>query len=214
MSTGLPENPTDEQLAAYREANGIPVDGKYNVQLGEGLKLSESDQAMLSGVLEKAYSNNVPEGAVNEMLTSYFMARDKIMEDMDAQDNVDKQSFQRMSKENWGTDHAANMNRITNQFNMLPQGIREEIANARLPNGQLLTNTMEFMNWVVSLDRQLNPIDPLPGEETTDLATADRIIKESQQMIKDDPDKWYKDAEAQKRFQQAVEAKQRYSQAS
>lgn len=214
MSTGLPENPTDEQLAAYREANGIPVDGKYNVQLGEGLKLSESDQAMLSGVLEKAYSNNVPEGAVNEMLTSYFMARDKIMEDMDAQDNVDKQSFQRMSKENWGTDHAANMNRITNQFNMLPQGIREEIANARLPNGQLLTNTMEFMNWVVSLDRQLNPIDPLPGEETTDLATADRIIKESQQMIKDDPDKWYKDAEAQKRFQQAVQAKERYSQAS
>ena len=40
ISTGLPDDPTPEQLSAYREANNIPATAEdYNLKLDEGLTI-------------------------------------------------------------------------------------------------------------------------------------------------------------------------------
>ncbi len=52
LSTGkfkvdLPENPTEEQIAAYRKDMGIPEDGKYDTEIGGGFVWSDDDKPAL-----------------------------------------------------------------------------------------------------------------------------------------------------------------------
>ena len=57
VQSGLPENPTDEQIAEYREANGIPAEATgYELDLGEGVTLSEGDQSIIDAMTPLAHA--------------------------------------------------------------------------------------------------------------------------------------------------------------
>ncbi len=60
----LGENPSDEEVAAYREAYGIPADvAGYEVTFGEEFDHTEADAGILDGFKASMHESNVPPAA-------------------------------------------------------------------------------------------------------------------------------------------------------
>ena len=102
VSTGLPENATEEQTNTYREANNIPVDGKYELSLEEGLTVTEDDQAILDEVFPVALAGNVDQATMSSITSKFIQARDAQVDKILAQDGQDKIEIQAHLKELWG----------------------------------------------------------------------------------------------------------------
>lgn len=204
LQHGLPQDATEDQVKEYRETNGIPLDGKYEVKLESG-PLNETDLELLEGVFAKGTEHNISGAAMDEMLGAYFADRDKMIESMAQQDGLDKQEFTRQMKETWGGDYEINMNRATNRFNLLPEAVRDEIQGATMPNGMKITNNPQFMSWLVNMDREISPLPPLPGATESTLADANKIIEAGKLRMRDDSVAWHRDAKAQAEFQAALD---------
>ena len=212
ISTGLPENPSDEQLREYREANNVPLDGNYfdNIHLEEGLQLTETDREMFEPVYAIAHELNIPQEGMSAMTNALLIARENVFESMRTQDGVDTQNFTAMAKENWGGDYDTNMARADNLLNRLPEAVREELKAGRLADGKAITSSLEVMNWLVGIDRELNPLGGMPADGGNVYQTALDIIKESEERMKNDRANWYKDTEAQKRYMAALEQRDKF----
>ena len=203
---GLPENASDEQIAEYRQANGIPDDGVYVLTPPEGVEFSTIDQDMMKDMMAFSAERGVPQEVLNGQVNLYLAARDQLLQDMATQDNLDTAEFQEMMKGNWGANYDVNMNRAMNRINFLPEEVRDSFKNARLPDGRSIMNSPEIMNWIVGMDREIIPLDPFRGgnDETT-IDDARRIKAEGEERMKNDREAWYKDTAAQQKYMQAIE---------
>jgi hypothetical protein len=206
ISTGLPAEPTEEQLNDYRVAQGIPLDGKYDLTLPTGRELTDVDVEMMAPVMAYAHENNIPQEQLVGLMDTYLAESDKIVEQMHTQDNLDAQQFTKVAKENWGPEYQINMNRVNNQINMLPEDVREGFKQARMPDGRGLMNSPEVMNWLVGVDRQLKPMDPMPGGTESTLNDARKVVEASKERMANDSVAWHKDQPAQKAYMQAQSA--------
>jgi hypothetical protein len=202
VATGLPDDPSDEQLAAYREANGIPVDGKYDLS-SSARELSEMDVEMVGPVAEVAHKHNISQEALVELMDTYMGETDKVVDQMHVQDNLDAQEFTRAAKENWGPEYTINMNRANNQLNLLPESIRDAVKQAKMPNGMGIMNSPEFMTWLVNVDRTITPLDPIKGGTEATLNDARKIVEAAKVRMRDDSVGWHKDKAAQTEYMQA-----------
>jgi len=201
-ATGLPDDPTDEQLGAYREANGIPVDGKYDFSAADR-ELSEMDLEMLGPVSEIAHKHNISQEALTELMGTYMGETDKVVELMHTQDNLDAQEFTTQMKEQWGPEFTINMNRASNQLNLLPESIRDQVKQAKMPDGRGIMNSPEFMTWLVGVDRQITPMDPMKGGTEATLNDARQVVAKAKDRMRDDSIGWHKDKQAQAEYMQA-----------
>lgn len=131
---------------------------------------------MLAPVFEYAHENNVSQDVLSGIVDKYMGSRDKLIADMEQQDNIDMQEFTRVAKENWGGDYQVNMNRAINRINMLPEAVRESFQNARMADGKALANSPEVMNWLVGMDREIMPMDPIPGGAEADMKSVQAVI--------------------------------------
>ena len=158
LASGLPENPTDEQMADWRIANGVPEDlDGYAQALGEGVQLAEDDTRIMDGVFEVAHKYNMSTDAVSEITNALLKGRDAEADAVVAEDGVHFQTTSRQLKDTWGGDFEANLNMIKGLTSQLPEGVREEFQSARLQNGQALFNSAEVNVWFADIARQLNP---------------------------------------------------------
>ncbi len=98
------------------------------------------------------------------------------------------------------------MNRANNQLNMLPEAVREGFKQARMPDGRGVMNSPEVMAWLVNVDRQLKPMDPMKGGAESTLNDARKVVEDSKARMRDDSVAWHKDKAAQKAFMQAQQA--------
>lgn len=205
IGTGLPDEPTDAQLKDYREANNIPVDGKYDLHLESGLEMDEKDWEIWGPAFEIAHQGNVNNVTMSAMTNALLMGRNQVLEERKTQDATDSQSFGAAARDLWGGDFDTNMQRISNRFNMIPEEVRDDIMHGRDATGKPLGSNLNFLNWIVGMDRTINPIDALPGDGENQGATAEKIIADGKQRMLDDRRGWGKDQPAQARYMQAVD---------
>ncbi len=200
---------SEDQLAEYREAQGIPVDGKYEINLPDDVQMQEGDQDMIEQVMPIALAGNVSTPVFNAMVEAQLRGRDALLDQMVAQDGIDRQTFENVARENWGADYEVNMNRLTNMINLLPEAVREDFQDARLANGKGLMNSPEVVNFLVSLDRQIHPLDTLPGEGFNQHATAQDIERQVKEIFDagEQKEKYY-GTELEKLYEQAIAVQQ------
>lgn len=204
ISTGLPEDPSEEQLNNYRIAQGIPLDGEYDfTNLESGRELTDMDMEMMGPVAEIALKHHISNEALTELMDGYMAETDKVIEQMNTQDNLDQQEFTKIAKENWGADYPINMNRATNQLNLLPEAVRDAFKQAKLPDGRGIMNSPEIMTWLVGIDRQITPMDPMKGGTESTIQDARKVVEEAKTRMRDDSVAWHKDKEAQQTYMQA-----------
>ena len=203
LSTGLPADPTEEQHNDFRIANDIPLTADKYDYGGAERELSEMDLEMLGPVSEIAHKHNISQEALNELMGTYMGETDKVVEQLHVQDNLDAQESTKMLKENWGPEFQINMNRATNQMNLLPESVRDAVKQAKMPDGRGIMNSPEFMTWLVNVDRAITPMDPIKGGTEATLNDARKVVEAAKERMRDDSVGWHKDKKGQAEYMQA-----------
>lgn len=202
----LPENPTDEQLKEYREANNIPESAEgYELSLDEGLVLGEEDNRIMGEVFKAAHGMNLSTEQVSQLTNSMLNARQVEEQAYAQQDGIDKQTAERQLRETWGADYETNVNVIKGMVNQLPESVREDFMSARLANGQSLFSSPEMALFFADMGRKLNPAGTVVPNSDNPLQSINEEIKKLESQMGSDA--WYKDADAQKRYQDLISAR-------
>lgn len=211
IRTELPANPTPEQIQAYRQENGIPeeptkyYDGIKNVVVGE------EDRPVVNKFLEKMHAANAPVPVVEAALSAYYA----IQEEQQAAD-VDAQKLYRSEQEEilrqaWGNaDFRSNLNAIRNTMASMPEGLKEGIESWVDHNGNLLMNNADFLQWIGSVSRELNPAGVVvPGGNGDQMQNIDQELAKFSEMRRANIDSWSRNEAAQKRERELLSAKEK-----
>ena len=211
-SNGLPDNPTDEQMNAYREANNIPATVEdYSLALDEGLVLGEADERIMGDVYKVAHENNVSNDVVSQLTNAMLKGRDQEEHAIQQQDGLDLQTADRQMRDTWGQDYEMNKNLIRGVLNGLPETVKDEFASARLANGQAVFNSPEMMNFFADAARAMNPSATVVPAGTGNPMQAIEGRKAELEARMSSPE-WFKDNAAQKEYRDLLEAQERMKQ--
>jgi len=206
ISNGLPENPTDEQMGAYRLANGVPeTAADYQLSLEEGLVLGDADEAIMSGIYDVAHANNVSTDTMSMMTNALLAGRVAQQEARTSQDGVDKLQTAQQLKEAWGGDHGTNINMVAGLVNQLPDSIKDPFMNARLPDGRAIFNSPEIMVAMAEWARKINPAATVVPNSANPVQTISDEIKALENRMGDSD--WHKDVAANNRYMELIDAR-------
>lgn len=209
ISNGLPDDPSDEQLAAYRDANGIPSTAEdYAMSLDEGLVLGEMDERIMGDVYKVAHENNVSNDVMSQLTNAMLKGREHEQQALTQQDGLDKQTADRQLRDAWGQDFETNHGLVRNLINGLPETIRDDFASARLADGTAVFNSPEMLNFFAEAMRAINPAATVvpAGNGNPTQAISSRIAELEGQM---GTDSWYKDEASQKELRDLYDAQER-----
>ena len=207
ISSGLPDNPSDEQLSEWRVANNVPATpDAYDVALEDGLVMGDDDLRILEGVNQVAHALNVPSDTMSALANAMMKGRELEEESLGQQDGVQTQQAVQQLKTAWGQDFQTNINVVEGLIAQLPESIRDEFKQARLPDGRAVFNSPEMMVFFADTARKLNPAATVvPNSNNPTQAISDEIEKLESRM---GDDEWFRDAAAQTRLQELYTARE------
>ena len=198
VSNGLPDNPTEEQIAAYREANGIPKSAEeYSLTLEDGLVLGDLDEKVMGAVYEAAHKNNISNEAISDLTNAMLKGREYEAQALIKQDGLDVQQSKTMLRQTWGQDYETNIGLVQGILKGLPDSVRDQFANARLSDGTAVFNSPEMMNFFAEAARAINPAATVvPAGNGNPMQAITGRIEQLEGMM-GEPN-WHKNASAQK----------------
>lgn len=212
LSNGLPADPTDEQLAEWREANGVPATHEdYDIQLAEGLVLGEDDERILGSVREAFHTHNVSNAAATAAVNAMLAGREAEIELLEQNDGIQAQQAQQALKDTWRGDYTVNHQMIKNYLSIMPQAIQDGVMNARMPDGRALMNSPEFLVFLADTARKLNPGGAVVPNSENQMQSINQEIAELEKRMGED-NTWFSDKEAQQRYQDLVTARDQMNQ--
>lgn len=161
LKAALPEDATPEEQAAWREANGLPPEPtKYDIPAVPGNKWTEADAPVLDGFKEVAFKNNLPQSAVNEIVSFYANLRNQQVEHINERlheiDVTSREAAQDALRAELGGDYkpAMTLARRFLEDNKFVRGeLGQQIMQARLPTGERLANNPDFLRMIIDVAR-------------------------------------------------------------
>lgn len=207
ISSGLPENATPEQIAAYRAANDIPeAPDKYKLALEEGLELGEHNKGRINKILEQAHSGMISNKVASGLVNTILKEEAEYAKQREAQDGLDTQQSENLLRQTWGSDYQANVNMVKGLVNKLPAEVQEVFFDARMPDGKALLNDASIFMWLADIAREVNPIGFVaPNSNNPHQTVNDEIAALEKRM---GTKEWFSDEAAQKRYQQLITARE------
>lgn len=211
MLTKLPDNPSDNDVQAYREQFGIPDNFKdYEYSLPKGMEFGEEDQPFIEGFLERAHSKHTPPEIVNEALNYYAESLEKQAVEIQEKDKADHMNFEDAMRNEWGTEYRANINMIENFIGQAPAEVAESLQHARGADGTALLNDTKFVNWMSGIVRELNPAASIVKTTGRDSMSAiESEIKELEKDMNSDINKWHKSPDKKERHRELLGAREK-----
>ncbi len=208
VSTGLPEKPTDEQLSAYREANGVPStpDG-YELKLSGDTELTEMEGEIMKGVLDVAHGANISSSVMSAITDAWISGKDAQIQAMDDQDGLDTQTAERTMRDHWGADYNKNMGAAVSMLNGLPEDDRELVMGARDTNGRQLMSSPYFIQFLADTALKANPMATMPTGGDDPDGTAQSIVAKVRAIFAagNENTEYWKDPQLQKDYERALE---------
>lgn len=207
--TEFPADGSDEEKAAWREANNIPVQpSDYDLAFDDGLVIGEQDKEIVDAFVEKMHGLNASPETVKEGIKWYYdtMAEQEAkLQESDAE--LAEKVTDQLHKE-WGNDYRANFNAVHGLLDTAPEGIKEMILSSRTPDKTPLGSTPEFIEWLSSLSRQINPVSTLIPNAGADFAGAveDRIAQ-IDKMMREDRKAYNNDPKIQQEYRDLLDAR-------
>jgi hypothetical protein len=163
----LPENATEEQLAAYRKAKGIPDKPEdYEFEVPEGKELSDSEYEIMIDFAKAMHETNMPADTVKK-ISSWFLE----YEDIVAQKNADRayearQETEEKLRAEWGGDYRANVNLMSNVLQEHLGSAAGDFLSQPMMDGTRLGDNETFIRLMADLSRKV-------GGSTAELYTTD-----------------------------------------
>ena len=196
----LPENPTPEEMAAWRAENGVPLTQKdYGVKVPDG-----ADPAQTEEFLATAHELNMTPAQVEKMIAWKTTTDQKAMEQRAELDASARQAGTDELRQDWGPEYKLNINLVTGLLDAAPQGVKEQLMGARLANGTLFGNDPNSLRWLASLAREINPTATVvPGSGVNAAQAIQSEMQSLQALMADRNSEYWKGPKAeanQKRF--------------
>ena len=210
----LPKDATPEQLAAWREDNGIPEAPEgYDVTLPDGLVIGEQDQPLVDDYLKIAHSQNQTPEQVKANLAWFFETQERQIEEQNNADLEAKETGEATLKEVWGGEAKLNKNLIRGLIDSAPAGVAEELLGARLASGIPLGSHPDTLRWLSDLARQVNPVATVvPGAGANASQAIETEIGKIEGLMRDKQSTYWKGSGAQamqERYRQLIDVKNR-----
>ena len=160
----LPENPTDEELSAWRKDNGIPEKpDEYKFSR----EVPEEDKPFFEDLATRAHGANYTPDQLNAVTDWYYESQEKQIEERETLDASQRQETLDALNLEWGGNFRRNVNMVENLLSKLPESVREDFKGARLPDGTGVFNNAEVMRAFANLALELNPagtVTPIDGD--------------------------------------------------
>jgi hypothetical protein len=163
----LPENPTEEQLAAWRKAKGVPAKPEdYEFEVPEGKELSDGEYEILMDFAQTMHGKNMPASTVKE-ISAWFMEYEETI----AQRNADRafearQDTEEKLRAEWAGDYKANINLMSNVLQEHLGTKSGDFLQMRMMDGSRLGDNETFIRLMAEVSRKI-------GGSTADLYTSD-----------------------------------------
>ena len=208
LKSTLPDNPTQEELVAWRAENGVPEspDG-YKFDVGNGFVWSDADKPVLDSFAAYALENNIPASYAQKIAAFYASTQERNMAMIqDFDDRVHQESEDALRSE-WGNEFRRNLNAINNTLSAhAPDDVIADLLASRTPSGKRLGDDPAMLKVLASISRQANPsatVVPANGFTTTDdeLSSLEKFMRENRQ-------EWFKDSAKQERYRELLEARE------
>lgn len=201
---GLAEGATDDDVAAYRELNGIPAEaGGYTENLPEGLVIGENDAPIVEHFMNAIHGVNAPPEVAHALIGAYNTFEEQQQNDlMEIDDGHHKESEDQLRKD-WGNDYRANINLVGGLLDKtFGEETKEALLNARDPEGRGIFNIPEFMDGMAKLARQIDPIQQIVAPGGDAQQTLNDEITEIETFMRDNRAKYMKDDKMQERLRE------------
>jgi hypothetical protein len=206
----LPANATPEQIAAYRAENGIPANaGDYLANLPNGLVIGEADKPALTNFAEAMHKANMPPAVVHQAIGWYNAWQEQQAADIAKAEREGKQRGEDQLRADWGADYRTNLN-LANDFltNTAGDELADQLATAVLPDGTVLGDNPQVLQWLAKVAREVNPVATLvpPGGGPDQLAGRKAEIEKT---MRTNRDAYNRDEAMQAEYRRIIEAEQR-----
>ena len=206
----LPEGATEEDVAAYRKAAGIPEKPEGYYESFKEIVVGDDDKPILDDFLGKMHASNMPPAQVQEAVNWYFSEMENRQQALAEIDTENKAKGEDQLREEWGGDFRINLSARDNLMAGLPEGLQESLLEARLPDGTKLGHSVDFNRWLVAQARELNPVATLVPSNGGDPINAIAEEKKTiEGVMRTDRRSYDKDPQMQKRYLELLEAEGR-----
>lgn len=216
MKAKLPDDATEEQIAAYRKENGIPEKPEgYLENLPNGLVIGDEDKPLVESYIERVHGKNADPAVVAETLDWYY----KVQEDQIAQqaeaDTQAKQKFDDELRAEWGGEYRSNINSIYAFLDSAPSAddgtpLKELMLGSRLADGTPIGNHPTMLRWLARLASDANPAGFVsPGAGGSQVESVEAEIEEINKVMRSNRAAYNKDEKMQARYRDLLSAREK-----
>jgi hypothetical protein len=197
----LPENPTEEEIAAYREAKGIPKEPEgYYEKFGD-LQVGDEDKPYLDEFLKTvAHPNN---WSPEQVKAAYEFQRANTEAQMAAYEEQNDNAFeetQSLLKEKWGKEYDANITQVNNLVNLMGEEAAEIFHSVRSADGIGLFNHPVVAEAVLNLAKEINPLPASVGGSGANEQSIGDELREIEKVMNTNRSAYNKDQAMQQRY--------------
>ena len=180
----LPTHYTEQELAEYRKANGIPDKPEdYDTDIGGGIVWGEEDKPLIEDFTKFAHENHAPPEFVKMGLEWWARQQETLENRLEEQDQINYQAGADELRAEWGAEMKANINAIKNMLEGTP-GAWDFIMGARDETGRRNGDNPVVLKGLGAVARELNPYGSLVPSSGTDAgATVQARMAEIQSLM-------------------------------
>lgn len=225
LTSRLPKDASPELVATWRRENGIPekpTDYLGQIQFEDGLTIGEADKPVVDKLLSIAHAANMTPAQAKAGIEFMFDMEGERTQARETLDREVAKQTQDKLREKWPAgDYRANINAIEGLFATAPSittgdgskvPLKDFFIQARLPDGTPLGSSVEALEWLAYLARELNPAATVvPGTGVQQAKSIDDEINKFKTMMGNRNSEYWKGPKAkanQDRYKQLVEARE------
>jgi len=203
LRSALPDNPTTEELSAWRTENGVPetADG-YKFEVGH--QWSEQDVPVLENFAKYAHENNIPKQYADKIAAFYASTQQRNLQIIEEFDANNHQRGEDELRAEWGQEYRRNINAIKNTLSAhAPDDVVEAMLASRTPDGRRWGDHPAMLKALASISREANPtatVVPSNG-----FGTMDDELTALQKKV--GTKEYWADSKMQARYNELLEAK-------
>ena len=200
-SPTLPPNATPEQQKEYREQLGIPEkpDG-YKLELGDGRVVGAEDKPFVDQIVSKLHGQNATPAEVNRAVGLYFDLQEAETTARSEADVSQRAAVEDALRRELGEEYRPHVNAVKGFLSTLPNGLGEQLRNARMPDGTAMFNAPGMLRFFMDLSKQLNPAATIvPGAAGNASGVMSTRISEIKSLMADTQSKYWEGTPDEKR---------------
>ena len=171
LKAALRDDATDEDIKAYREANGVPLESKdYMENLPEGLVIGEEDKEIFTEFMGALHEENVAPSVAHKIIGWYNGFAEQQQAAQAEVDNDHQAATSDELRGEWGADYRANINLIGGLIeSTFGVEAKDQLMNGRYQDGRAFMNDPKVLQGFAALARKINPVGELtpPGGDAS-----------------------------------------------